>query len=232
MTKSSISCVIDFDASAHVIRVRCFAFRDFEPDRRPNARRLETLLLFDRKTQAGAIVFPAPARPFRRFALFLEQVRRAVALVRGPAGEQLLGGRPMAFESLRLKIRRVRPSDSWTFVPVESQPPHRLEDARHHLVRGSFRVCVFDAKDESAAVPAREEPVEQRCASAADVKISCGRRRESNARAIHPANSISSSGARYCGPSRPCLVSSFAGGAGIGEARSGRVPADGAARRT
>ena len=92
----------------------------------------------------------------------------------------------VALESLRLKIRRVRPADSRTFVPLESQPAHRLEDARHHLVGRSLRVGVFDAKDERAAVPAREQPVEQRRARAADVKIPGGRRRESNARAIHP----------------------------------------------
>src|SRR5688572_31490762 len=92
-------------------------------------------------------------------------------------------------ESLRLKIGRVRPADAGSFVPLEAEPAHRLENAGHHVVRRSFGVGVFNAKDERAAVSAREQPVEQRGTRAADMEISRGRRCKSNPRAIHPANS-------------------------------------------
>ena len=50
-----------------------------------------------------------------------------------------------------------------------------------HLVRRALGVGVLDAQHEHAAVAAREQPVEERRARAADVQVAGGRRREADA---------------------------------------------------
>ena len=50
-----------------------------------------------------------------------------------------------------------------------------------HLPRRSLGVGVLDAQHEHAAMPPRVEPVEERRARAADVKVSGRRRREADA---------------------------------------------------
>src|SRR5581483_8750702 len=105
----------------------------------------------------------------------------AVAVVRAPLRDELLRERAIAIETLRLKVRRVRPADLRPLVPVEAEPAHAVQNALDHLVGRALDVGVLDAQDEHAAVPPREEPVEERGARAADVKVAGGRRGESNA---------------------------------------------------
>ena len=93
-------------------------------------------------------------------------------------------GGAVLLEPLRLKIRRVRTADVGPFVPVEPEPPQALDDPRDHVPGRSLGVRVLDAQDERAAMAAREEPVEERRARAADVQITGRRRREANAN--HP----------------------------------------------
>ena len=195
--------VIDLDVAAHMIGVRRLPRRHFEPQRRLHAGCFESLLLVGGKMQAGAIVFPAAAGFLCRLTFFLQPLRRAVALVRKSARQQLMRDGSVALEALRLKIGRVRSADAGTFVPFEPEPAHRLENAGHHLVGRSLRIGIFDAKNEGAAVPPREQPVEERRARAADVQIAGRRRRESNPRAIHGGSyrreiSIVSAAARCC----------------------------------
>ena len=87
----------------------------------------------------------------------------------------------MSVEPLRLEIRRVRAADVGPFVPVEPQPAQAVDDAGDHLPRRSLGVGVLDAQHEGAAVPPREQPVEQRRARAADVKVAGRRRGEPDA---------------------------------------------------
>ena len=48
---------------------------------------------------------------------------------------------------------------------------HAIEDALNHFFGGALDVGVFNAKYKHPAVLAREEPIEQRRASTAKVKI-------------------------------------------------------------
>jgi hypothetical protein len=62
-------------------------------------------------------------------------------------------------QSLALGVRRVGPSLSRSFVPVQAQPSHGGQDAVHVLLGGAVEVRIFDSKDKlSAAVP-RKKPV-------------------------------------------------------------------------
>jgi hypothetical protein len=86
----------------------------------------------------------------------------------------------MPIVALRLKVRRVRPSDARAFIPVETKPTEAVENAGDHLDRGALGIGVFDAEDERAAMPARVEPVEERGARAPDVEIARGRWRKTD----------------------------------------------------
>ena len=56
-------------------------------------------------------------------------------------------------------------------VPVEPEPPHRLDDLADVLLGGARAVGVLDPEDEDAAVAAGERPVEERGPGAADVEV-------------------------------------------------------------
>ena len=66
----------------------------------------------------------------------------------------------------------------------QSRPSHRSPSRMPSTisVRRAFGVGVFDAQNEHPAVTAREQPVEQRRAGAADVEVAGGRRSEADAR--------------------------------------------------
>ncbi len=61
------------------------------------------------------------------------------------------------------------------FVPVELQPAQRVEDLLDVLGRRALAVGVLDAQQELSALVAREQPVEQGGARAADVQRARGR---------------------------------------------------------
>ena len=105
------------------------------------------------------------------FALFTQTIGGAVTRVRVSGLDQATRGEAIPIEPLRLKVRRVRPSDVRPFVPAQPEPAQAVEDAGDHVGRGSLDVGVFDAEQERAVVAARIEPVEERRARAADVQI-------------------------------------------------------------
>ena len=76
----------------------------------------------------------------------------------------------------------MRAADERPFVPVEAEPAQAVENAVDHFRRRSLDVGVFDAQHEDAAVPAREEPVEEGRAGAADVQVTGRRWSEADAR--------------------------------------------------
>src|SRR5207237_6097517 len=59
-------------------------------------------------------------------------------------------------------------------IPVEAEPPEAVEDDLGVLVGRARLVCVFDAQQKLAALTTREEPIEERGASAAHVQIAGG----------------------------------------------------------
>ena len=131
---------------------------------------------------AGAVVAPGRAAVLGRFALRVELLGRAVAIVRAAALDERSRHRTIAIEAFGLKVRPVGSADVRPFVPVEPEPPQAVEDAFDHLARRAFGVGIFDAQDEHTAVAAREKPVEERGSGAADVQIAGWRRCEANAR--------------------------------------------------
>ena len=172
MTKSSITALSNSIVPVHEIVEGGLAWRHSEADRARRAGRLEALASSAAvERAAGPVVYPAAAGGFRRLALLLQRLGRAIAVVRAPLRDEALRHLRGALETLRLKIRRVRSALVGAFIPIESQPAQTLDDARDHLPRGALGIGVFDAKDEGAAMAARVEPVEQRRPGAADVKI-------------------------------------------------------------
>src|SRR5438093_2619014 len=109
-----------------------------------------------------------------RLPLAVEKRGRTVAVVGAPGGEEPPGVLAIAREPLGLTVaRRRRP-----FVPVEPEPPEGVDDGDDVLVGRPRAVRVLDAQDEGAVVVAREEPVEERGARAADVEMARRARRE------------------------------------------------------
>ena len=99
----------------------------------------------------------------RLLALFLQLLFRAVAAIRDAAREQLL--RNFVIEPGALGL------PEWSLIPLQSEPAEIFED---HLFRFAGRardIGVLDAKNERAFVMLREQPVEDRSASAAAMKM-------------------------------------------------------------
>ena len=134
----------------------------------------------------------AAGRPDRRSRPRRALPPRRVSAAAPPAGSsrstrallhERVAVRPVLVEPLRLEVRGVRPADVRPFVPVEAEPAQAVDDPRDHLPRRSLGVGVLDAQHERAAMPPREQPVEERRARAADVQVAGRRRCEPDARA-------------------------------------------------
>src|SRR4030095_278591 len=110
-------------------------------------------------------------------ALAGQELGRTIAVVGASGSKQPLGVLAVGREALGLAIARRRRS----LVPVETEPPERVDDGHDVLLGRARAVRVLDAEDEGAAVVAREEPVEERGAGASDVEMPRRARGESYA---------------------------------------------------
>ena len=178
-----------------------------EPDGARLAGAIVRRDLVGRETGARAIVPPGPSGALGGLALSLQLLGRAVAVIRAAAVDQPLRRGAVAIDPLRLEIRTERSADERPFIPVEAKPSQPVEDAVDHVGRRSLGVRVFDPEHERAAVPAREQPVEERGARAADVQVSRRRRREADAN--HPAIVVAR---EISGPARPVELAAVAFG--------------------
>ncbi len=113
----------------------------------------------------------APGRPVARLGVFGGRVRR----VQVPGVQQPLRDVLVDVGALALPVRRVRPTDEWTLVPVDPEPVHRLDQGLVGLFRVPGRVGVLDAEDQRAVMVPGEGPVEQCRSGETDVR-SPGRR--------------------------------------------------------
>ena len=84
-------------------------------------------------------------------------------------------------QAIALAIRRVRPADVGTLVPVKAQPLQIVEQLVFKARLAALHIGVFNAQHHDAARLAGEEPVEQRGTGVADMQMSRGRRSEANA---------------------------------------------------
>ena len=118
-------------------------------------------------------------RPRRRVTLADVAKRAGVStalasiVIREAPTHQAFGRLPIQIETLRLVVR--------AFVPVKPKPRHRFEDAARHVFARALDVGIFDAKDESAIVLPRKQPVDERRPGTPDVQVPGGRWRETNA---------------------------------------------------
>src|SRR5262249_57711608 len=92
----------------------------------------------------------------------------------------LVGVGGVEVQTLGLAIRSVRPADVRALVPVELEPAQIFEDARLRLTRRPLCVGILDAEDERAVLAVSKQPVEQRRAPVADVKLPRWTRGKSN----------------------------------------------------
>ena len=209
--------VVELDPPMHHIVVRGGAGRHAEADGPRRAGGFARGDLVRRQTGAGPVVGPRLPRGLCRFALRLDVVGIAVAVVGVAGRDQPLGRLAVAVEPLGLEVGPAGPADLRALVPVEAEPPHAVEDPGHHLPRRPLHVGVFDSQDEGAAGVPRVEPVEERGAGAADVQVPGGRRGEANSGCGHTIRAF------YRAPAatRPALSEPDrrAGLAGIGRAR-------------
>ena len=173
------------DVAPHEIGERNLAvLRRAEADGRPLAG-LHAPLRF------CGIDLRAPARVFRRqivrerlFALGVELLGRAEAVVRAPFLDEHARARLIFPEPLGRSVRPHRSADLRPLIPVQAEPAQILEDHRVGVGRRALDVGVFDAKDERAVLPARQQPVEERCADVADVQVPGRARSESDAHGL------------------------------------------------
>jgi hypothetical protein len=71
-----------------------------------------------------------------------------------------------------------------TFIPVEPEPSHAVDDDLDGFVSGSRLVCVFDPEDELSSMVPGEKPVEERCPYASDMQGSGGTGGKTNSNII------------------------------------------------
>ena len=84
-------------------------------------------------------------------------------------------------KTLRLTVGSARTADVGPLVPVEAEPFQIANDRGVGVGRRSLDVGVLDAKDQRAAVAAREQPVEKGRARVAHVQLAGWTRSEADA---------------------------------------------------
>src|SRR5574341_1798480 len=72
-----------------------------------------------------------------------------------------------------------------SFIPIESDPLHAVNDGLDGFVGRSALVRVLDTENEDTVLLAGKEPIEQRCPDAADVEVACRARGKSHSDLAH-----------------------------------------------
>ncbi len=124
------------------------------------------------------------------FAVALQLLLRAEAEISFALAYQALGVLAIDRQPVALPIRRVRPTDVWTFVPIQSHPFEIVEQLGFVASLAAFEIRVFDAKHHDAAGLTGEQPVEECSAGVADVQLSGGGWSEANANLRRSAHSV------------------------------------------
>ena len=170
------------DGIAHVVRLQLDpAAHQVVPDDlsrvqpkapvRPAAFRLEAAAFVLAQVQRGAVIDRRPAARQLPLALVFQLLRRLVGRIEAAGRAQPLARRLVGGEPLRLP---------GAAIPVQPEPSQVLLDGVRELVARAFAIGVVDAQQEMPAVPAREQPVDQRRADIADVLQPGRARREAD----------------------------------------------------
>ncbi len=163
--------------------------RHLQPDHRLAALALEAAPVGVGLRHERAAVDEAFLGRLRGLALGLQLLGRGVIVVRQPGVQQRVDGCLVETVALRLVIRSRVAADLRALVPVDPEPAEPVQDRLQRLVDVPLPVRVVDAQDETAAVAAGVEPVEQRRAHAADVQETGGAGREARANLGHAVQS-------------------------------------------
>ena len=94
----------------------------------------------------------------------------------------------MAFVNLVALTLEIRPKVAAgvrAFIPIQAEPAQAIVDRGRGFLGVAGFVRVLDAQNKRAAVMAREKPVEERGARAADVQVTGRRRSKADANGVH-----------------------------------------------
>ena len=119
----------------------------------------------------SAVIAGRPALGACALAHGLKLLGARIAAIGFALGQQLLGHFAMALRPRELVDRLP--------VPIEPEPAQAVEDGQDRTLGGARLVGILDAKQHLAALGPRIEPIEQCRARAADMEITCRRRRKS-----------------------------------------------------
>ena len=168
--------VLEDDVSAQdVVRHRLAGKRRLEPHNRCDATRLPLGALLGRQVTAVAIVARRLLAGLLRLPHLGQALRRTVALVRFVLCQQPVSVRLVQLEPLRLHVRPEGTADIRPFVPVQAEPAQGREERLDAAFDITLLVGVLDAQDELTAVVPRQQPVVERRADVADVRLAGGR---------------------------------------------------------
>jgi hypothetical protein len=91
-----------------------------------------------------------------------------------PCGDQALGSFVVQMLALRLKIGAAIATYFWALIPIDAKPFESIKNGLKCLGPVPFGIGIIDAQNELAAIPLREQPVEQRRANTANMQVTCG----------------------------------------------------------
>ena len=143
---------------------------------RPPALGLERGALVGGQVRAATDVAGRSTFGLGELPVGLQLLGRAVARVRLVLGQEPLrrsprtAGRAATGDTARTRRASPPPADLGTLVPGQAQPVEPVEDVLLESDRRAGRIGVLEPEDERAAVPAREQVVEQRGARRPDVE--------------------------------------------------------------
>ena len=162
--------VRECDALVHEVIPLRRAVGNAEAQHERNACSDAALNLVRRQSVAAPVVLERLAARFGITSPLIELGGRAEAPIHSAGVEQSL--------TICAMPREVRALIGDVLVPVETEPLHSLENRARALVGAAGAVGVLDAEQERSTMLAGEQPIVDRCASAADVEIAGGRWRE------------------------------------------------------
>ena len=116
----------------------------------------------------------------RPFALLLQLGFGAETQIRFAFLQQALGVLLVDRQTVRLTIGSVRPIHVGAFVPVQPEPFEVSDELIFETGFAALDVRIFNAQHHGAAVPTREEPIEQGGTCIAHMEMPCRRRRKTN----------------------------------------------------
>ena len=141
--------------------------------------------LVGRNGATGAVVARVTPLGFLGgLALGVQLLLGAEARVGGAGVDELLQRCLVRVGALGLEVGAARSAHLRALVPIEAHPRQRAQNDLGVLLGGTLRVGVLDAQHEGASGSPGEGPVVDGGASAADVQLAGGRRREADAHGL------------------------------------------------